>query len=253
MKHIKGFDKLGLSTRDSRVYSELLKQGVSSIRSISDATAINRGSTYESIKNLMNAGLVNYQVTKKNKKYFAQPPSKVFELINQRRAELDELELEARRLTPELLSGSAYLPYANIKFFEDPEGIAVILRDLLNTVEQLEKKEYLAISSKPMRKYLYEKFPHFTRERLKRKIFVRVVAVGEGGDPLKQASRKWLNVEAHSQPDSYTLIYGDKFAMITLNEDLHPYGIVVEDKGITDMQKIAFEQLWNSIPDDITE
>lgn len=247
MKYIEGFEKLGLSTRDSRVYVALLKNGVSSIRTISDLTNINRGSTYESLKNLITAGLVNYQQKNVNKKYFAEDPSKIFELIKHRREELDELEKATERAVPQLNQLAAYMPYANIKFYEDHEGVAVILRDVLETVDKLKPKEYLAISSKPMRQYLYKKFPGFTRQRVAKDIFVRVIAIGAGGDDAAAAERKWLHTDSDVQPSSYTLIYGDKFAMISLNDSFNPYGIVIEDAGVAEMQRALFTQLWQTL------
>lgn len=247
MKQIEGFSKLGLNGRDSRVYVALLRDGVSSIRTISDATGINRGSVYESLKDLMAAGLVNFQQNNVNKKYFAEDPSRILDLIKLRREELDEIEASTKKIMPSLLSAAAYTPYANIKFYEDHEGIAVILRDVLETTSQLEKKQYYSISSKIMRQYLYKKFPNFTKQRIKQNIFVKVIAMGEGGDEAKVSERKWLKADESTQPSSYTLIYGDKVAIIALNDNLNPYGIVIEDAGVVQVQKLIFEQLWQSL------
>lgn len=247
MNQLQGFDKLGLTGRDSRVYSSLLSHGLSSIRAVADSTGINRGSVYESIKSLMAAGLVNFQQAKVNKKYFAEPPEKILELIKQRQEELTELAQHTEKVIPELVAKAAYHPYANIRFYEDHEGVAVVLKDVLNTVEELQPKEYCAISSKPMRKYLYKKFPNFTKQRVQKKIFAKVIAVGQGGDPVKIATRKWLKVKPGTGPTSYNLIYGDKFAMIALNDDFNPYGVVIEDAGVTAMQKLLFDQIWDSL------
>lgn len=247
MKQIEGFSKLGLSGRDSRVYVALLRDGVSSIRTISDATGINRGSVYESLKDLMAAGLVNFQQSNVNKKYFAEDPARIFDLIKQKRSELDEIEEATKQIMPSLLSASAYIPYANIKFYEDHDGVAIILRDVLETTGHLDNKEYYAISSKIMRQYLYKKFPNFTKQRIKQAIFVKVIAVGDGGEEAKVSARKWLPATVTTQPSSYTLIYGNKLAIIALNDNLNPYGIVIEDAGVSQVQKLVFEQLWSTL------
>ncbi len=247
MKHIEGFDHLGLSTRDSRVYVALLKNGVSSIRTISDITGINRGSTYESLKALISAGLVSFQQKNVNKKYFAEDPSIIFDIIAHRREALDEFEKTTRLSVPYLSQAAAHMPYANIKFYEDHEGVTVILRDVLDTMLSQDNKEYLAISSKPMRQYLYKKFPNFTRQRIQRNIFVKVIALGSGGDEAAVSERKWLPTKSKTQPSSYTLIYGNKFAMIGLNDNFNPYGIVIEDAGVAEMQRLLFMQLWQGL------
>lgn len=247
MTTLKGFDKLGLTARDSRVYLALLKNGVSSIRQIADATGINRGSVYDSIKDLTAAGLVSFQQSNVNKKYFAEEPAKVLDLIKQRKEELDELEQSTKSIIPSLTPKTAYTPYSNIKFYEDHEGVAVILRDVLETVSKQEHKVYYAISSKQLRKYIYKKFPNFTKQRISKNIFVKVIAIGEGGEPDEISSRKWLEPKAGSNPTSYNLIYGNKFAMIALNDNYNPYGVVIEDPGVVATQKLLFDQLWESI------
>lgn len=108
MKHIEGFEKLSLSTRDSRVYVALLKSGLSSIRTIADETKLNRGSVYESLKELIAAGLVSFQQKNVNKKYFAEDPSKLLKLIEHKKIELGELEKTTQASLPALLSQASF-------------------------------------------------------------------------------------------------------------------------------------------------
>lgn len=253
METISGFDKLGLSLRDSRVYIALVREGDSSIRKISDRTGLNRGSVYESIKTLEAAGLANHRKANINKKYFAENPEKILTLIDQRRDELDKIERESQEtIIPELLKDVAYLPYSNIKFYEDDAGIASILKDVLATCEKLEEKEYRVISSKPLRKYIYDRFPNLAEQRVKKGIYVRVLAIGSGGTIDALSERKWLPDPPTRKPGSYYFIYGDKVAMIALNNSINPYGVVIENQGVAEMQKLLFEQLWNisESPDD---
>lgn len=246
MKQDLDLSQLGLEPRDNRVYAALLREGVSSIRHIASATNINRGSVYESIKRLVDIGLVSYQQNKVNRKYFAEEPQKILSLIDQRRDELDEVEQRAKKIIPDMMNEAAYMPFANIRFFEDDEGVALILRDVLDTVGQLEKKEYYAISSKPIRQYLYGRFPNFTKQRISKNIFVKVIALGEGGDPVKVASRRWLDTASGVNPSSYTIIFGNKVATVALNDNHNPYGIVIEDEGVAEMQRLVFESLWQT-------
>ncbi|HET8709444.1 MAG TPA: helix-turn-helix domain-containing protein, partial [Candidatus Saccharimonadales bacterium] len=52
------FKEIGMETRDKRVYEALVSQPKASLRQIAAVTGINRGSVYESIKDLAAAGLV---------------------------------------------------------------------------------------------------------------------------------------------------------------------------------------------------
>jgi hypothetical protein len=51
----------------------------------------------------------------------------------------------------------------------------------------MDQPEYYAYSSRPLRQYLYRKFPHFTEQRIAEGIAVKVIAIGEGGDPASLA------------------------------------------------------------------
>ncbi|MEY8263036.1 MAG: helix-turn-helix domain-containing protein, partial [Bermanella sp.] len=51
---------LGLSQREIAIYQSLLELGPSSIRDLAQKSAVNRGSTYETLKVLVSKGIVNY-------------------------------------------------------------------------------------------------------------------------------------------------------------------------------------------------
>jgi HTH-type transcriptional regulator, sugar sensing transcriptional regulator len=149
---------------------------------------------------------------------------------------------------PSLLAlGRHRLGEPAVRYYEDDEGIVVILRDVLQTVAQLKKKEYYAYSSRALRKYLYRRFPNFTRRRISEGIFVKVIAVGEGGDPDQSSERRWIAEPPSSEVSSYTLIYGNKVALISVSPDDTPYGVVIEEPGVAAMQKLLFETLWSKL------
>ena len=77
---------------------------------------------------------------------------------------------------------------------------------------------------------------------------MRVIAVGAGGTEDEQSNRRWLQPSVHAAaPNCYTLIYGDKTAFISINEQNIPVGIVVDNAGITALQQLNFETTWLSL------
>mgnify|MGYP001569255068 FL=1 len=133
----------------------------------------------------------------------------------------------------------------SVEYFDSDEGIQKILEDVLITVGGLPEKEYALYSSKSVRSYLYKLYPGFTKEKIKRGIKTRVIALGEGGDPanFKLAERKWLASDA----PAYTLIYGPKVALISVAEDDTPFGVLIRDEKIARTQRILFDSLWSRI------
>jgi HTH-type transcriptional regulator, sugar sensing transcriptional regulator len=239
---------LGLSDAEVAVYLSLLKSGPVSIRQVADDTNINRGTTYEALKSLVSWGLVGFNQKGERRKFIAEHPRKIYELIADKKRELGQLEESARSIVPSLLAHSErQVGEPVVRFYEDDEGIVAILRDVLTTTAKLDTKEYRVYSSKPLRQYIYRSFPNFTRRRIKEGIFCKAIAVGEGGDPVENAERRWLPQPSDERFSSYVLIYGDKVAQISVSADETPYGVIIEEPGVAAMQRYLFDTLWSSI------
>ncbi len=240
------FDLIGLSGRDKRVYEALLTLGDSSIRAIADYINVNRGSVHESLQVLMKTGLVGFTAYGERRRYVAQDPHILEQLILEKQAELQRAQalvepyvsyLEQQK--PAGLLGS----FATL--YEGDEGLASILRDVIATLTREGISEYQAISSAEVRQYLYHNFPHFTRERIRHKLFVNVIAVGyEQPTTAELAERRVLRPGGDVAPGCYTLLYGNKTALISLGDANTPQGIVITNPGVTALQREQFWRLW---------
>jgi sugar-specific transcriptional regulator TrmB len=240
--------ELGLKDVEVKVYTALLSSGPTSIRAVATAAKVNRGTTYEALKSLAEAGLVAYTRKGERNKYRAESPERIYDLIQEKRQMLTQIEADARNLVPSLLAlGRHGLGSPAVRFYEDDEGIVVILRDVLQTVSQLPRREYYAYSSRTLRKYLYRRFPNFTRRRIADGVSVRVIAVGEGGEPDENSQRRWIPEPPASELSSYMLIYGNKLALISVSADDTPYGVVIEEPGVAAMQRLLFDTLWSRL------
>lgn len=247
MKQFK-LELIGLDGRDFRVYTALIQLGPSSIRAIAQISGINRGSTYESLKKLVRLGMVSYQQhTEKTKRYVAEPPQKLKGIIAEKELELKNLQVSIDPYLKQLEKVEAETPSLPSRIYEEDEGVAAILRDVLATTERLNKKEYRAISSAQMRSYMYKRFPSFTKQRLAKKIFVKVLATGEGGEITDLSERRWLKLpnKLLRQPMSYIIIYGTKLAIISITQLNIPHGIVIDDPAIAQTHAFLFDELWD--------
>ncbi len=240
--------QLGLDASEAAIYLALLELEAVSIRKVAQATGINRGTTYDIIKRLVGEGLVTVRTSGKREYYSAETPEKIYDIIRDKRKELLETQKLAADVVPKLLVRSAR-PQGSpmVKYYEDDEGIVTILRDVLQTCSKLTTPQYYVYSSRPLRQYLYRKFPQFTERRITEGIAVKVIAIGEGGDPAAISERRWLVEPPKSNISSYTLLYGNKVAHISIAKDFTPYGVVIEDAGTAAMQKLLFENLWQSL------
>jgi sugar-specific transcriptional regulator TrmB len=240
--------ELGFSIVEAETYWALLNLDSVSVRKVAEFSNINRGTVYDAMKRLREHGLVVTRKSGQREYYSAQSPEKIFDLIKDKRKDLWQSQQAAQQLVPRLLARKAQ-PQGRplVQYYDDDAGVVAILKDVLQTTVKLNEPEYLAYSSRPLRQYLYRKFPEFTKRRVRDGIKVRVIAIGEGGDPAANAERKWLAEPDAGGVSSYTLVYGIKVAQISLANDFMPYGVVIEDAGSASMQRLLFETIWQKL------
>ncbi|MFT5481784.1 MAG: sugar-specific transcriptional regulator TrmB [Halieaceae bacterium] len=242
--HYPALTQLGLSEREITIYLALLKTGPASIRDIASNAGINRGTTYETLKILATKGIVSYFPKGKRRVFMAEDPERLITLAESKQHALAEaLEQLKLEVVPGLKDLKPDFSPGNVRFYEGDDGVELVLRDILNSAAQLPGREYSVISTKTLREHLYRPFPNFTRQRVKAKIQVRVIAVGDGGDEAELAQRKWLPAGS-AQDASYIAIYPPKVAIITLASSNYPVVVVIDSKAMAATQQLLFDTLW---------
>lgn len=237
---------IGLEKRDMLVYEALYKLNNCSLRAIAEETGLNRGTVYEIIKKLTSMGLATFTIVGQRRRYSAAPPDTFVALIREQQDTLRRAEQTAELYAAQFKHAPHIAGLEKFAaFYEGDEGVAAILRDVLSTNTSL----YHVISSRAVSEFLYNNFPNFSRQRIKQKMFVHVIAVGRSKEEtIAHAERRQLVTDQPSTaPRGYTIIYGPKTAFITLNDQNVPFGIVINNQGIADTQRLLFNQLWQTL------
>lgn len=239
---------LGFNNKEIEIYSVLLPLGSASIRTIAEKTNINRGTVYDILESLAKRGFITAIKKGERRKFALKSPEELLTFIEKQQKSLEAQKIKIKEVLPEFLS--FYVKQGgrpSVEYFDDDQGIKYILENVLKVFGDTisENKEYYVYSSKSVRQYLYKLFPNFTKEKVRRRIKTKVIALGEGGDPknLKLAERKWLATDA----PAYILIYGPKIALISVADDKKPFGVIINDPKIAKTQKIIFESLFEKI------
>lgn len=243
------FEEIGLDNRDKRVYEALLAKPQSSLRTIAANTSINRGSVYESIKRLLSQGLVGSIQIGKQRRYSASEPRAIIQLLQERQDQAIAAQLTATHYISSLeaIKPPVETPQPFARFYEDHEGIAAVLRDVIATCSSGERVGYRVISTKEVRTFMYHNFANFTQRRIAEKIPVKVIAVEEGGVTEKFSERRWLTPSRGKSPNCYTIIYGTKTAFISKSETNVLLATVIDNEGVADLQKELFDRIWKSL------
>lgn len=232
--------QLGFSEKAAALYRALLGAGPMPVRKLATLSGVNRGTAYDVLKDFMAQGLVSFYHQKKKQYFVAEDPEKLLGAIETRVKDLEGARREVTAALPELRSLHATGgTKAVVRYYEGPIGVRHILEDVLAA-----KRPYLIYSSANIRDVLYASMPDFTARRVKAGLAVKVIAVGSGGEAAELSERRWLTKDAHGAP-TYTLIYGDNVAFISVGPGGEPRGVIMEDAATAETQKTIFMSLWN--------
>ena|SRR3989339_61070 len=251
-------NKLGFSDKSAKLYLALLQLGPSSVRKLAEFCELNRGTTYDTLKWLQERGVVTFY-QKQTKQYFvAENPEKLLNLAKNQEEELKEAQKRISKAIPELqalYNKGGERPVA--RYYEKDE-ISKILQDVLDTCEETGEMVYRIYSAEGIREYLYDSFDTFSDVRIAKGIAVKVIAMGKGGELRGLDERKWLKVtrDPHlTSPykgeeyinNTYIILYPGKTAYVSLNAKKEPIGVVIENDGVFETQKIIFDNLWKTL------
>jgi len=237
MKIENALRELNLNDKEIRVYLASLRLGQSSANTISKEANLNRVSTYDLLKNLLEKGFVSY-VIKSGVKYFeAVDPSKFL-------ADIKEKEAKLKAVMPELVSlRSSLLEKPGIEVYEGVKGLKSIFNDILK-----EEKDNWWISDVKMIEALQFYFKHFINQKRKLSLFSKVITTDckKMRDYSKKVPKKYLKMKFIDKEIGITkIIYGNKVAFLTFKEE-NSIGLLIKNKDIANMEKNMFELLWKN-------
>lgn len=238
--------QFGLNEKEIKIYLALLKLGPASVRKLAEVTTINRGTVYDILKGLLNIGLVSYYHKATRQYFVAEDPSKLVEATENKINQLAEVKEKISQIIPELKSWHDQAGTKPVvKYYEGYLGVKTILQDVLESTFLVKPKKYYVFSASSIRPYLYKAFKQFTIQRIRKGIEVEAIAIGEGGGEAKLSKRKWLTKKEGSP--TYILIYAGKVAMISVNNQAEPLGLIIEDQALFQTQSLLFQFIWKAL------
>jgi sugar-specific transcriptional regulator TrmB len=93
-------------------------------------------------------------------------------------------------------------------------------------------------------KYLYNNFTHFTRERVAQQLTVSILRQGSvPGEDAQYAESRFIPGD-NTDTGCYTIIYGIKVAIITINEYNHTSGVIIDNNDFATVQRHLFDASW---------
>jgi sugar-specific transcriptional regulator TrmB len=245
--NIEILEKIGLSKAEIKVYLALLELGSVPSGRIVHETNFRKSTVYESIRRLQEKGLVSY-VIKDGMKYFeAAHPERIIDFIYEQKRRLNETELEAKKLIPQLRKGFDILkPHAEAHVLVGVEGFKTMRRDVLRNA----KGEHLLVGAISRENEVMPVFfEEWNKQRQKKKIKIKILhkesargkAMTKKEFMGKYFETKFLPEELESP--AIINIYGNRVVNVLWKQN-YPICFSLINKEISDSYRKYFNYLW---------
>ncbi len=229
--------ELGLNNKEVSVYVSLLMLGQSPVNIIAKKSKLNRVTTYDILKSLLDKGYVSY-VIKSGVKYFEATNPSIF-MHN-----LKEKQSKLRKVLPELKAIKRSIRRKpSIEMYEEIKGLKSIFNDILK-----ENKETWFIGAPKMIGKLKFYFPHFIKQKRKQNMFSRVITTDcrSMRKYKRKAPKKYIGMRfINDKINTTKIIYENKIAYLTF-KDKNSIGIIIDNKEIAKQEKALFNILWKN-------
>ncbi len=245
------FEELGLSEASHQVFASLLEYGPSSAKQIAERLEINRQSTYDYLKALINRGLVVERFEGTKNLYQVDDPKQLTRLLNDKiehlAEERDRVALEIPALMQQFESVDP-----KFKFYSGKEGV----KQALNQIVYSGDTDSIAMWSIEDVVNLLgaENMVDIVEKRIKNKIYVR--GIWSYTDDLDNLNRQFnpkvgnesMREVRMAPKNMKTLSMGYWLSGHTaafISSKREAYGFVVRSKDFADFLRSQFELVWD--------
>lgn len=240
----KTLNSLGLDAKEIKFFETCFKLGPSSINEVAKKSRLQRSTAYLIAEGLMKKGFLQEDLKQYKKKISALSPTRLLKMLSGKQRLLRRQELELEEVLP-ILQAQYQLSEIKpkVKVFEGKSGLLQVWNDILST-----KGELLCWTNQETENLkLGLANENFIKERIKRKIQIRVFAVNNPGAELLQSNdnqslRKTKILPKETYFSTETYIYDSKVAILDYTKDI--IGTIVESLPISIFHRSSFELMW---------
>lgn len=230
----------GLSEKEAKVYLTLLELGESSASDIAKGSGVNRATTYVVLDSLKEIGLVSTYDQGGTTQYVASDPSRLQNIVEDKKEEWTQKYDELNSLLPELQSlHNAEENKPAIRFFEGEEGVLESYKEFLSSKQTEDGVKYFYSKDKIEEIMSKDQRNQFIEARKGRNVGAEAILSREKQSPDSEGHSHNISVNPNDFPISIDLeIYGDSIFISTLEDELS--AILIKNQNIADSFKTLF-------------
>lgn len=231
-------EEIGLSKNEAKIYVCLLNSGPSAVTAIAKECQIHRANAYDSVKKLMEKGLVTHVKKENTTLYSSLNPNSLLRIVQ-------EKEEMVKKIIPQLmLSRELAGKESEARIVEGIEGFMNLIYGLLDY-----NKEILTYGIPvDVPDMIKTKIPHFHKKRIDKKIKIRHIYNHDARERIDYLN-KMPFTEARCLPASFdspvdTTICGEE---IIITHWIKPVvSVQIKNEKMADSYRKYFELLWEA-------
>jgi sugar-specific transcriptional regulator TrmB len=246
MTDTKLLESIGLTQGETKVYLALIKLGECKTGVLSKEAEVSSSKVYKILDRLIKKGLVGHIIKGKIKYFCAVSPKRILEYMDKKEEELKQRKEQVLKLIPQLELQQNKNNQLKAIIYEGFKAFTGFFRTIPNQVKDT-TKEYFVIGANYGQDYsgAREFFRHYHRERVKKKVKVKMLANFEVKGILEEATYK--NADIRYLPQYFVsnmqiTFFNDK-VLFTIWEST-PITLLLESEEAVKSFKSYFETLW---------
>ncbi len=230
-----GLEKIGFSSNESNVYLTLLQKGVSKAGDIATQSNLDRSSTYDALRRLVERGVISF-VVKSNVKHFQiTDPKDLVSFIKEKESIVQDILPDMNKLFGIPKEDSEITVYKGYK------GLKSTFEDKLREKDTIRVFDSEGQFSERMDWYAQR----FKKEVEKHQIPIKhMVRKGVKIKGSKTTSVKHVDKKYTEKSQGVIDIYADKICIIIWSEP--PEAVVIKNKRLAESFKDYFDMIWET-------
>ena len=237
-------EKVGLTEAESRVYLGLLKLGASTVGKIIKESGTSNSKIYDILERLNKKGLVGKVILNNKRSFEAKDPSRIRELVQTKREEIDEVE----KIIPKLEELKEYSePTQEAEILQGINGIKTFNEILLR---ELEKGDifYIMGAPKESSEILGAYFQEWHQRRANKGIHCKIIYTHDAEQIAKKRDKIALT-EVRTLPKEIktmaNIVIGKDYVGTALFGE-RPLVVVINNKQIYESYLQFFNLMWKA-------
>jgi len=247
MKYQRILEELGLAQNEAKIYETLLEKGELGVSAISEKSGIHRRNTYDSLRRLVEKGLVFEILETKNAKFQASDPAKLSELIDEKKQKLDSIMPDLSGLYQNVPNPEALFLYRGVEGWKNYLTDVLYCKKELRIIAAVDK-----IQDPRTEQFMKQYYSEMKRKNIPAKVLYRhdtQLVKGKVEGPLAEIA------EYRILPKEYPIgaaigIFHDRTVIFTdtvSREEIKNETTItfIKNKNIAESMRLMFDALWS--------